>query len=64
MDLSSPATSLWLSRRDGAFPAIDSVVLAREVPGAQLAIYPDACHAFHFQDPERVAADILSFLDR
>ena len=49
---------------DGAFPVIDSVVLAREIPGAELAIYPDAGHAFHFQAPERVANDITSFLHR
>jgi pimeloyl-ACP methyl ester carboxylesterase len=48
---------------DGAFPAINSVVLAREIPGAQLAIYPDAGHGFLFQYSERVANDILAFLD-
>jgi len=49
--------------RDGAFPAIDSVVLAREIPGAHLAIYPDAGHGFLFQDPERFGADVLRFLE-
>jgi len=48
--------------RDGAFPVIDSVVLARELPQSQLAIYPDAGHGFLFQYPERFAADILAFL--
>ena len=49
--------------RDGAFPAIDSVVLAREIPNSQLAIYPDAGHGFLFQEPERFGADVLRFLD-
>ena len=48
--------------RDGAFPVIDSLVLARELPRGQLAIYPDAGHGFLFQHPERVAADVLAFL--
>jgi len=48
--------------RDGAFPAIDSVVLARELQHSQLAIYPDAGHGFLFQTPERFAADVLAFL--
>jgi len=48
--------------RDGAFPVIDSVVLARELPHGQLAIYPDAGHGFLFQYPERFAADVLAFL--
>lgn len=50
--------------RDGAFPAIDSVILAREIPQAQLVIYPDAGHAFHFQYPERFAADVAAFAAR
>ena len=50
--------------RDGAFPVIDSVVLARELPQGQLAIYPDAGHGFLFQSPERLAADVDSFLGR
>lgn len=48
---------------DLAAPAINSVVLAREIPDARLAIYPDAGHAFLFQDPERFADDVLRFLD-
>jgi len=48
--------------RDGAFPVIDSVVLARELPHSQLAIYPDAGHGFLFQHPERFAGDVLVFL--
>ena len=50
--------------RDGAFPVIDSVVLAREIPGAGLLIYPDAGHGFLFQDPARFAADVSAFLER
>jgi pimeloyl-ACP methyl ester carboxylesterase len=50
--------------RDGAFPVIDSLVLAREIPGAQLLIYPDAGHGFLFQDPARFAADVSAFLGR
>lgn len=50
--------------KDGAFPVIDSVVLAREIPGAQLVVYPDSGHGFLFQYAERFAADTLAFLDR
>jgi pimeloyl-ACP methyl ester carboxylesterase len=48
--------------RDGAFPAIDSVVLAREIPNSRLAIYPDSGHGFLFQYPEQFAADVGNFL--
>jgi pimeloyl-ACP methyl ester carboxylesterase len=50
--------------RDPVFPAIDSIILAREIPGAELAIYPDSGHGFLFQYPDRFAADVLAFLQR
>jgi len=48
--------------RDELFPAIDSVVLAREISHSQLGIYPDSGHAFLFQYPELCANDIGRFL--
>ncbi|RUX25273.1 alpha/beta hydrolase [Mesorhizobium sp. M7A.F.Ca.US.011.01.1.1] len=50
--------------RDGSFPVIDSVVLAREIPDARLAVYPDSGHGFHFQYPEPFAADLVEFLGK
>lgn len=47
---------------DGLFPAIDSAVLAREIPRSRLAIYPDSGHGFLFQHTERFAEDVLRFL--
>jgi pimeloyl-ACP methyl ester carboxylesterase len=48
--------------KDLAFPAIDSVILGREIPKAQVALYPDSGHGSHFQYPDRAAQDILVFL--
>jgi len=48
--------------RDGLFPAIDSAVLAREIPQSRLAIYPDSGHGFLFQHVERFSEDVLRFL--
>ena len=39
--------------RDGLFPAIDSVVLAKEIPQSRLGIYPDSGHGFLNQYVER-----------
>lgn len=52
------------SDRDEAFPIVDSAILARDVSGAELSIYPDSGYGFLFQYPERFAADVLDFLDR
>lgn len=48
--------------QDRAFPVENSLALVRAIPGAQLAIYPDAGHAFHFQHAERFAEDVTRFL--
>jgi pimeloyl-ACP methyl ester carboxylesterase len=48
--------------RDGLFPAIDSVVLAREIPQSRLAIYPESGHGFLFQYADRFSEDVLLFL--
>jgi len=48
--------------RDGLFPAVGSALLAREIPGSQLAIYPDSGHGFLFQHAERFSEDVLRFL--
>src|SRR5262249_33001423 len=48
--------------RDGLFPAIDSVVLARSIQNSRLAIYPDSGHAFLFQHAERFVQDVRAFL--
>jgi len=60
-DLTAP-TFVANGDRDELFPAIDSVVLAREIPRGQLAIYPDSGHAFLFQHGERIAEDVGRFL--
>ncbi|HKR09031.1 MAG TPA: alpha/beta hydrolase [Gemmatimonadaceae bacterium] len=49
--------------RDELFAAIDSVILAAQIPGSQLAIYPDSGHAFLFQYAERFAEDVGRFLE-
>lgn len=61
-DLAAP-TLIANGDRDELFPAIDSAVLAREIPRSQLAIYPDSGHAFLFQYPERFASDVRRFLE-
>jgi pimeloyl-ACP methyl ester carboxylesterase len=43
-------------------PAANDHILARLIPRARLALYPDAGHAFLFQEPTRVASLIQSFL--
>ncbi len=48
--------------QDVMFSAQQSVVLAREIPTARLAIYPDSGHAFMFQHWEAFTRLMLDFL--
>ena len=48
--------------RDGLFPAIDSAVLAREIPQSRLAIYPGSGHGFLNQHVKRFSEDVQRFL--
>ena len=47
---------------DHFFPLKNEWLLYRELPNAQLAIYPQAGHAPHQQHPEAVAAQVNRFL--
>ena len=42
----------------------NSRLLAKQLPNAELRIYPDANHGFLDQYPELFADDILEFLNR
>lgn len=48
--------------RDPFFPAKNQWILYRELPNAQLAMYPNAGHGPHQQHPQQVAAQIEHFL--
>jgi len=60
-EISAP-TFIANGDRDGLFPAIDSIVLAREIPRNWLGIYPDSGHGFLFQYANRFSEDVLRFL--
>ena len=44
------------------FPAIDSMVLAREIPQSHLGIYPDSGHGFLYQYVGRFSEDVVRCL--
>ena len=40
----------------------NSYTMNQRMPSAQLILYPDSGHAFHFQYPAQVAGDVIDFL--
>jgi pimeloyl-ACP methyl ester carboxylesterase len=49
--------------RDRMIPTKLSHLMAGLIPHATIRLYPDAAHAFLFQEPEQVADDVNAFLD-
>ena len=47
---------------DWVDPTANDRTLARLIPGARLVLYPDAAHAFLFQNGTQFAAVVESFL--
>lgn len=48
---------------DVMIPTVNSYYMARNIPNAQLFIYPDSGHAAHFQYPERFLQHVTQFLN-
>jgi pimeloyl-ACP methyl ester carboxylesterase len=57
-----PPTLIIQGDNDQMIPTNLSHLMAGLIPGAQIRIYDDAAHAFLFQYPTEVAADVNTFL--
>jgi len=49
--------------RDGMFTATHQRALHDAIPGSTLLLYPGGGHAPHWEDPDKVTADLTSFFD-
>ncbi|HEX2535154.1 MAG TPA: alpha/beta hydrolase [Chitinophagaceae bacterium] len=56
-----PVLVLW-GGRDAICRREGQETLRRRIPGAQLLIYQEAGHALHWEEPQRCARDLFSFL--
>ena len=61
-DIEAPTLVICGERDDIARDEQDT--LAAGIPGASLLIYPDAGHALHWEEPQRFAADLATFVAR
>lgn len=55
--ITAPTAILW-GDRDEFLPRADQEALAAAIPGSRLVVYEGTGHAVHWEEPERVAADI------
>ena len=56
-----PALIAWGEHDTYAMRA-DQDALKAAIPGSRLITYPDGGHAFHWENPDRFAADLVSFI--
>jgi non-heme chloroperoxidase len=59
----APTLIVW-GDRDEFFSRHDQDALAAAIAGSQLVVYPGAGHAPHWEEPERLAADLAAFAER
>ncbi len=59
--IAAPTLVIW-GDQDAILPLSDQQALAAAVPGARLVIYRGEGHAFYWEEPERVAADLAAFV--
>ena len=61
--ITAPTLILW-GDRDGFLPRSDQEALAAAIPGSQLVIYEGTGHVVLWEEPERVAADVVALAER
>lgn len=61
--ITAPTIILW-GDRDEFLPRSDREALAAAIPGSRLVIYEGAEHVVHWEQPERVAADLVALVER
>ncbi|GAA1284869.1 alpha/beta hydrolase [Pseudonocardia aurantiaca] len=59
--IGAPTLVIW-GEHDGLFDREQQERLTRRIPGARLRVYPDAGHCPNWEQPRRVADDVVAFL--
>jgi pimeloyl-ACP methyl ester carboxylesterase len=57
----APTLVVW-GDRDDVVPRSDQEALAAAIPASRFAVYPDAGHALYWEQPVRVASDLVAFV--
>jgi len=60
--IATPTLLIW-GEHDALFPRGDQDRLVAAIGGASLIVYPETGHCPNWERPERVAADLQTFLE-
>ncbi|HJU05012.1 MAG TPA: alpha/beta hydrolase [Nitrospiraceae bacterium] len=59
----APTLIVW-GDQDALIPRHLTEILAAMIPNSRLVVHPGAGHAFHWEEPEHFAADLVAFTER
>ena len=59
--IKAPTLIVW-GDQDATLPRSDQGSLAAAITGSRLLVYPGAGHAFYWEEPGRVASDLVAFI--
>jgi pimeloyl-ACP methyl ester carboxylesterase len=57
-----PTLIIW-GDQDAIIDRSDQEVLTTAITGARLVVYPDAGHALYWEKPDRIASDLVTFIE-
>lgn len=60
--IKAPTLIAW-GDQDGLFPRSQEEALAAAIAGSRLVVYPGAGHALHWEEPARLASDLMTFIE-
>jgi pimeloyl-ACP methyl ester carboxylesterase len=61
-EITAPTLLIW-GDRDSVTPRAEQELLTATIPSSRLFVYDGAGHAVHWEQPERVATDIVAFVN-
>jgi pimeloyl-ACP methyl ester carboxylesterase len=59
--IQAPSLIVW-GDRDARYPLSEQEALTASIPDARFAVYHDAGHMLHVEEPERFASDLVAFI--
>ena len=60
--IKAPTLILW-GDQDTILPRSDQEALVAAIPGSQFVVYAGAGHAFYWEEPDRVASELVAFIE-
>ncbi len=60
--IKAPTLIVW-GDQDAFLPRSDQEALAAAIKGSRLLVYPGAGHTFYWEEPARIASDLVAFIE-